>query len=184
LDYEERRKQEKVAVDQELQELKQRQAERRKEWEADERKFAELRRQDDEKRKQEQEERKAKIEAEKARREDEKLRRQQAMTGAFVGGGSGAKPGRNFVVTKKGGSAQAAGGEQARGPSGRKVKSPEEIEAEKRNYMSIVGRQIDVSSLLPNDLKAKIKQLHARITRLESEKYDVGPNFASLHLLA
>jgi hypothetical protein len=39
--------------------------------------------------------------------------------------------------------------------------------------MSIVGKPIDISNLLPNDLKNKIKQLHAKITRLESEKYDL-----------
>lgn len=39
--------------------------------------------------------------------------------------------------------------------------------------MSIVTRSVDVSNLLPNDLKNKIKQLHAKIVRLESEKYDL-----------
>lgn len=39
--------------------------------------------------------------------------------------------------------------------------------------MSIVGKPTDVSNMMPNDIKAKIKQLHAKITRLESEKYDL-----------
>jgi troponin T len=39
--------------------------------------------------------------------------------------------------------------------------------------MSIATKPVDVSNLLPNDLKNKIKQLHAKITRLESEKYDL-----------
>lgn len=39
--------------------------------------------------------------------------------------------------------------------------------------MSIVNRPVDISNLLPNDLKAKIKQLVARIVKLEGEKYDL-----------
>lgn len=39
--------------------------------------------------------------------------------------------------------------------------------------MSIVNRSVDVSNLLPNDIKAKIKQLVARIVKLEGEKYDL-----------
>jgi troponin T, fast skeletal muscle len=39
--------------------------------------------------------------------------------------------------------------------------------------MAIVNRPADVSSMLPNDIKAKIKQLHARIVKLETDKYDL-----------
>lgn len=39
--------------------------------------------------------------------------------------------------------------------------------------MSIVNRPVDVSNMLPNDIKAKIKHLHARIVKLEGEKYDL-----------
>jgi troponin T len=39
--------------------------------------------------------------------------------------------------------------------------------------MAIVNRPADVANMLPNDIKAKIKQLHARIVKLESEKYDL-----------
>ena len=37
----------------------------------------------------------------------------------------------------------------------------------------MVCRDVDVSNLLPNDLKEKIKQFHARICKLEGEKYDL-----------
>ena len=39
--------------------------------------------------------------------------------------------------------------------------------------MAIVNRPADVSNMLPNDIKAKIKQLHAKIVKLEGEKYDL-----------
>ena len=39
--------------------------------------------------------------------------------------------------------------------------------------MAIVARPRDIASMLPNDLKELIKQLHAKICRLDGEKYDL-----------
>ena len=39
--------------------------------------------------------------------------------------------------------------------------------------MSIVNRPADTSNMLPNDIKAKIKSVYARIVKLEGEKYDL-----------
>lgn len=39
--------------------------------------------------------------------------------------------------------------------------------------MSIVNRPADTSNMLPNDIKAKIKHLYARIVKLEGDKYDL-----------
>lgn len=39
--------------------------------------------------------------------------------------------------------------------------------------MASVNRPADVGKLLPNDIKAQIKRLHARIVKLEGEKYDL-----------
>lgn len=168
-DYEERRKAELAQVEEELVLLKQKQEERRKQREQEEREFAEYRRQEEERRRAEEEERKQKIEAEKRRREEEKLKRQQMMAG--FGGAGG--PDKNFVIPGKGsgddkGPANLSGQTSApRGPS------KEQHEEAKRNYMSIVNRPIDISNMLPNDIKEKIKQLHARIIKLEGEKYDL-----------
>lgn len=51
--------------------------------------------------------------------------------------------------------------------------SAEQIEEQKKAYLNAVCREIDVSGMMPNDLKEKIKQLHGKITKLEGEKYDL-----------
>lgn len=172
-DYEQRRVQEKEQIERELEELKQRQIERRQQREQDEAEFAEHRRQAEERRRQEEEEKKNKIENEKRRREEEKLKRQQMMAGSFAGlGGVAGGTGRNFVVNK---GEKEEGGEQSQtsGPVGRRGPTKEQIAEAKKNYLSIVNRPVDVSNLLPNDIKIKIKQLHDRIVKLEGEKYDL-----------
>jgi len=56
----------------------------------------------------------------------------------------------------------------------RKQRTAEQTAEAKRNYISsIQNNKPDISGLLPNDLKAKIKQLYQKILRLESEKYDL-----------
>ncbi|CAD5217495.1 unnamed protein product [Bursaphelenchus okinawaensis] len=175
MDYEQRRVLERETTERELRELRERQAERRAEWAKDEAEFAARRRQDDERRRQEEEARKAKIEADRQRREEERNRRANMMAGAFVGGGAvpvdaQAKAGRNFVIVKKEKSAAESADSRPRRPGG---KTPEQIAEAKQQYLSIVARPVDVSNLLPNDLKNKIKQLHSKIIRLESEKYDL-----------
>ena len=175
LDYEERRVIEREREEEELRVLKERQQLRKQEREEEEREFAQRRRQEEERRRQEEEERKARSEVEKQRKNEEKMRRQQVMAGAFVGAGGQSESGRNFVVSKHEaaekfgniGSGEGGGGGKKKG------QSADEIAEAKRNYLSIVNRPVDVSNLLPNDLKAKIKQLHAKIVKLEGEKYDL-----------
>ncbi|KAI1720100.1 troponin domain-containing protein [Ditylenchus destructor] len=175
LDFEQRRVQERQQTEEELRVLKERQRQRKQEREQEEREFAERRRQDEERRRQEEEDRKARAEAQKQRKEEEKRKRQQVMAGAFVGQAGGAPAGgRNFAVSKSGKSVADGEGDASGGSAAsRKGRSAEEVAEAKRNYMSIVSRPVDVSNLLPNDLKAKIKQLHARIVKLVGEKYDL-----------
>lgn len=169
-DYEERRRAELARVEEELILLKQKQEERRKQREQDEREYQEHRRKEEERRRQEEEERKQKQAEVKLRREEEKMKRQQMMAGFGAVGGVE----KNFVIPEKG---EGGGGEKMTNLSGQASKprgmSKEQQEEAKRNYMSIVNRPVDVSNLLPNDLKDKIKQLHARIVKLEGEKYDL-----------
>ncbi|CAD5221506.1 unnamed protein product [Bursaphelenchus xylophilus] len=142
-----RRQQELATVDEELRALKERQIERKKQREIEEAEMAERRRKDEQRRREEEEARKAKIEAQKRAKEEEKLKRQQVMAGAFVN--TSANIGR------------------------KKEKTEEQRQEAKRAYIASIQNKPDISNLLPNDLKAKIKQLHARILKLESDKYDL-----------
>uniref|UniRef100_A0AC35G967 Troponin T n=1 Tax=Panagrolaimus sp. PS1159 TaxID=55785 RepID=A0AC35G967_9BILA len=169
LDYEERRILEREREEEELRVLKEKQAQRRAERAQEEREFAERRKKEEERRRQEEEERKAKMEAEKRRREEDKRKRQEMMAGSFAGAVSGAG-GPNFVVSKKD-KADKLGNLVA--GKAEKGLSKEQLADARKNYISSVCREVDVSNLLPNDIKEQIKKLHDRICKLEGEKYDL-----------
>ncbi|CAI4233224.1 unnamed protein product [Auanema sp. JU1783] len=176
LDYEQRRVLEKQKIEDELRELKIKQEKRRAEREEEERDFAERRRQDEERRRKDEEDRKNKADAEKARKNEEKARRQQMMAGSFAAAATATATGKNFVVNSKGEQA-AQFGNLAQATKATGGASPEQNEEAKRAYLSAVCRAIDVSGLLPNDLKDKIKALHARVIKLEAEKYDLEKRY-------
>ncbi|CAK5085795.1 unnamed protein product [Meloidogyne enterolobii] len=169
--YEERRKQEMAQLDQELSQLKEQHRQRLEERKKEEAEMAAIRKQDEERRRKEEEERKKRVEEEKARKEAERHKRQMMMAGSFIGGGTGEKGVRNFVIEKRGEGEKL--GPKSEGGARRKGPSAAEAAEAKRNYMAIVNRPVDVDKMLPNDIKNKIKQLHARIVKLEGEKYDL-----------
>ncbi|KHN78619.1 Troponin T [Toxocara canis] len=114
-----------------------------------------------------QEERKVRAEAEKRRKEEERMKRQQMMAGSFVT--ASVAGGKNFTISKH---EQA---EKFGNLAGQQQKPTEAGKSEeaKKAYLASVARVIDVTELLPNDLKDHIKRIHARICKLEAEKYDL-----------
>ncbi|GMS78726.1 hypothetical protein PENTCL1PPCAC_901 [Pristionchus entomophagus] len=172
LDYEQRRVIEKEREEEELRVLKERQERRKQERAEEEREWQEKRKQEEERRRQEEEQRKAKSEEEKRKKNEEKMRRQQMMAGSFAGAAAGAPGGRNFTVDSKGEQASKFGNLAGSTEKGAGL-SKEQQEEAKKAFIAAVCRGVDVSGLLPNDLKEKIKQLHTRIIKLEAEKYDL-----------
>ncbi|KAK6009025.1 hypothetical protein OSTOST_26088 [Ostertagia ostertagi] len=94
------------------------------------------------------------------------------MTGSAFSSATG-QGGRNFVIPKKSDNRNDKFGNivQAKQEMGMTKEQQEEA---KRAFLASVAKGIPVSSdLQPNDLKAKIKELHQRICKLEAEKYDL-----------
>uniref|UniRef100_A0A0K0FE93 Troponin T, skeletal muscle (inferred by orthology to a D. melanogaster protein) n=1 Tax=Strongyloides venezuelensis TaxID=75913 RepID=A0A0K0FE93_STRVS len=170
LDYEERRRIEKEQQEEEIRLLKEKQERRRQEREQEEREFAEMRRAAEENRRREEEERKARQEAEKAKKNEEKMKRQQMMAGSFAGHSSGTN-GPNFVI-KKGEHDESKMGNLT-GSQKKTALTKEQLEEQKASYLAAVTRKPDIANMMPNDLKEAIKSLHARIVKLEAEKYDL-----------
>ncbi|MFH4976752.1 hypothetical protein AB6A40_003461 [Gnathostoma spinigerum] len=169
-DYEERRRIEKEREERELQELKEKQQRRRQEREEEERQLAEKLREQELLRHEEEEARKQKAEAEKKRREEDRRKRQEMMAGSFVGAG-GKDVGKNYVLPPKG--ERSASMLTMGQPKKDEEMTKEQREEAKRAFLAAISKPVDVSDMLPNDLKDRIKQLHSRICKLEGEKYDL-----------
>ncbi|VDN03192.1 unnamed protein product [Thelazia callipaeda] len=164
LDYEERRRIEREKIEEELRALKEKQAKRRQEREEEELEFAKRRKEHEEKRRQEEEQLREKVESAKRRREEEKNKRQQSMASSFSLA-SGAKAGeKNFTIQKI--------TKAETNPQTLKQINVEMNEQNKRAYMATI-QPVNTTNMLPNDLKDHIKKLHAKIVRMEAEKYDL-----------
>lgn len=169
MDSESRRKAELQQVEEELRVLKERQVERRKQRAIEEQEFALRRKQDEERHRREGEARKQKLEADRARRQEEKMRKNMMMAGALGMESVQEGGGPNFVVNKSGKPSNLIN-EEKKNKFGL---SKEQKEEQKNNFMAALAKPDDVSGMLPNDIKDKIKKLHAKIIKLETEKYDL-----------
>ncbi|KAK6050981.1 hypothetical protein COOONC_11512 [Cooperia oncophora] len=166
--YEERRKKEREAEEEELKKLKEKQERRRLEREQEELEQAEKKRKEDERRKEEEEARRARLEEEKRKKEEEKSKRQQ-MSGASFAGGVG---GRNFTIPTKTEKNDKFGNiVQAKQEMG--MTKEQQEEAKKVFMIGIRNAIPEASAISAADLKAKIKELHQRICKLETDKYDL-----------
>nr|CAD2199607.1 unnamed protein product [Meloidogyne enterolobii] len=172
-DYEDRRRLEREREEEELRILKEKQEQRRLQREEEEREQEERRKAEEERRKAEEEERKAKLEAQRKQKEEEKKKRQQMMGGGMpfaVGTPTG---GRNFILPekKKDQSEKFGNIVQAKQEMGMTKDQREEA---KKNFVAQVMKQLgDLTSLGGSELKAKLKEMHNRICKLEAEKYDL-----------
>lgn len=165
--YEEMREIEKQKLEEELEELKEKQARRKEERAEEERIINERRKQEDERRRQEEDERKRKSDEAKARKEAEKMKKLAMMAGNLAGG----RGGPNFVVPGKEGHASMPPG-GAPPASGKSEQTKEQIEEAKKNFLAALPG-LGIEGIGIDDLKAKVKQLHQRISKLEADKYDL-----------
>ncbi|VDM54211.1 unnamed protein product [Angiostrongylus costaricensis] len=161
-------KKEREVEEEELKKLKEKQERRRLEREQQEREMAEKKLLEDERRKKEEEDRRVRQEEEKRKKEEEKNKRQQ-MIGLNFPTGQG---GRNFVIPIKTEKNDKFGNiVQAKQEMGMTKDQQEEA---KKVFMVTVRNAIpEASEILANELKAKIKELHNRICKLETDKYDL-----------
>ncbi|KAJ1354099.1 Troponin [Parelaphostrongylus tenuis] len=170
-EYDERRRIEREKEEEELKKLKEKQERRRLEREQEEREQAERQKLEEDRRRKEEEDRKAKQEEEKRKKDEEKIRRQQMSGAAFTA--TAGQGGRNFVIPKKSENRNDKFGNivQAKQEMGMTKEQQEEA---KRSFLASVARGVPISAdLSSSDLKAKIKELHQRICKLEAEKYDL-----------
>jgi len=163
--YEEQRRIDREKEEEELRQLKEKQERRRQEREEEEKLLAERRQQDEERRKQEEEERKKKQDAEKAKKEAEKQKRQQMQLSTGP-----------LQIQKK-----EKGQESSFDKFGNIVRAKAEMgltkeqhEEAKRRYLSEIVKPVNFDEIDTNSLKAKIKEMHQRMCRLEGDRYDLS----------
>ncbi|CAK9295907.1 unnamed protein product [Gordionus sp. m RMFG-2023] len=159
-EYQEMRTQEREREQEELVKLKERQAERRKERVEEDKILAEKRRVMEEKRKEEEEEIRKKREEEKQRRQAESEKRRAELQN-IMGGYIGVAPQPNFVIEKREKVTPIA-----------KDKSPEEMAKEKEETVQRRLKALNLSGLGGQALKERARELHRKILKLETERYE------------
>jgi len=165
--YEEQRRIQREKDEEDLRQLKEKQERRKREREEEERIMAERKAQEEERRKQEDEERRQKAEADRQRKEAEKAKRQALMAGLQASGGP------NFEIRKREQEAERFD------KFGNIVKAKAEMgltkeqqEDQKRKLLAEINKPLE-GNLSVEALRAKVKELHARIAKLEGVKYDL-----------
>jgi len=160
-----RREREKMEA--EIAELRERSIQRKKEREQEEREMAERRAEEEARRKADEEERKKK----KSEEEEKKRAARDAKMAEFEKWKNPSTP--NFVIERKDRPAAASeeGGEHE------EKKSKEQLEAEKQAILKQRIQPLDIDGADSAKLAEKARELHAQLSRLESEKYDLERRF-------
>lgn len=163
-EYEEQRRIAREKEEEELRALKEKLERRRAEREEEEAQMAEAKRiaeqrwlEDEEKKRKKAEEAKAKKDAEKAKR--------LAMMGGAQGGGTG----KNFTVNKSGGGAEKFGNiiKKETGPT------KDQMDEMKNKALAEFKNPPSFEDMDMTTLRNRIKDMHARISKLEATKYDL-----------
>jgi troponin T len=117
----------------------------------------------------EEEERRVRMEEDRKKKEEAKRQKQQAMGQSFAV--AGAAGGRNFVVPERKEKEDKFGNiVQAKQEMGM---TKEQQDAAKESFISAIMKSISLTDLLGLDLKNRIKELHQRICKLETDKFDL-----------
>lgn len=168
-EYEEFRRGEREKAEEEIRQLRERRERRKAERSEEEKRLAELRQVEEQKRRAEEEERQRKKREEEQRKREERERKKQEWEERK----NANRP--NFVITKR------EGGELQSQPEEEKkeevTKSKEQLEAEKRAIIEQRVPALNVSGMSIEQLKAKAKELHDLLFRIEGENYDLGQRF-------
>jgi troponin T len=157
-------RQERDRMDDEINELRQRNEKRKKEREIEEKRLASERSADDARRKTDEEDRKRKKEEDEQRKKGERAQKMAEFEKYKT------PPKANFVISKK---LSAAGGEEGEEGEGKPRKSKEQLEAEKRAIIKQRLKPLDIDGADNTKLTEKAKELHTLFCRLEGEKYDL-----------
>lgn len=161
-------REERRALEDEIQEMRARSERRKRERAEEEAQIAKQRQEEDSRQKAAEEERKRKKEEEEAER---KAARAQKMA-EFEKYKNPPKP--NFVIQKRADGGIAENDEDSKDTE---RKSKEQLEAERRAILQQRITPLEISGFDEGKLKDKAKELHKDIYRLEAEKYDLEKRF-------
>jgi len=165
-------RQERSRMDDEIQELRQRNEKRKKEREIEEKRLATERSADDARRKADEEERKRKKEEDEVRKKGERAQKLAEFEKWKT------PPKANFVISKK--LAAEGGGVEEEETEQKAKKSKEQLEAEKRAILKQRLKPLDIDGADNAKLSEKAKELHTLLGRLEGEKYDIEKRIRDL----
>uniref|UniRef100_A0A0M3IVE8 Lebercilin domain-containing protein n=1 Tax=Ascaris lumbricoides TaxID=6252 RepID=A0A0M3IVE8_ASCLU len=101
-------------------------------------------------------------------KKEEERRKREEVSGSFIGTPSGYGAPNYKVSRGKSGEEKSVTSATAQA----ELEKQQKAEA-KRAFLAAVSKKPDLSSLMVNDLKIRIVQLHQRIVRLEADKYDL-----------
>lgn len=170
-EYEEFRKEEREKAEEEIRQLRARREQRKVERAEEEKRLAESRLVEEQKRRTEEEERQRKKREEEQRKREERERKKQEWEERK----NANRP--NFVIQKREGgdpNNQAVKEEEKKEEV---TKSKEQLEAERKAIIEQRVPPINISSLNIEQLKAKAKELHDLLFRIQGENYDLDQRF-------